>query len=175
MKRSIFHSKGLALGFAFALFAAAGLYAVALFSAVAHGGCCLFYQTERLHESISVSEHTWIGVAAYAVLCCALVAAAFALVKRKLVALALLFVAIPILANDTGGALFDSFGAMPWVPKNGPAFEAFFNIRRIPEKVWYVVLGAVVLAAAFCALHVLSRRRQSANNALQATWDLSPK
>lgn len=164
MKRSILNSKGLALGFAFALFAAAGLYAVALFSAVAHGGCCLFYQTERLRESISVSEHTWIGIAAYAVLCSTLIAAAVAVVKRKLVALALLLVAIPILANDTGGALFDSFGAMPWVPKNGPAFEVFFNIKKIPEKVWCVMLSAVVLAAAFCTLHVLSSR-QSANNA----------
>lgn len=149
----------LTAGLAIALFAIAALYAVALVSALAHGGCCLFYQTERLHESISVREHTWIGVAAYALLCGSLFAAAFAFAKKKAVALGLLLVAIPLLANDTGGALFDAFFAMPWAPKNGPAFDAFYNVRKIPEKFWYVMLGVVTLAATLCALHVLASRR----------------
>jgi hypothetical protein len=124
-------------------------YLVAYLSALSNGGFVLVYQTE-MTSRFSYSEHIWISRILYGLACAALITAACAIERKRLLAVVALAIAAPILLNDRGGAVFDFFSVMPWTPDSGPSFEFFYNELQVPEWVWYGVLTVVLVAALYC-------------------------
>jgi hypothetical protein len=140
------------------LLVVACLYATAILRAAMHGGCCLIYQTERLHERISFGTHLAMGFILYPLLCLLLLYAAVFLTRHSRNAIVALLLALALVVNEAGGALFDAFSAMPWVPESGPRFEQFFNVMKIPTVVWYCIIAVLVLAVVVCVGKVGKRK-----------------
>lgn len=46
--------------------------------------------------------------------------------------------------------MYEFFGFIPWVPKEGPTFERFYNELKVPQQVWYVILAVVLVSALNC-------------------------
>ena len=137
---------------------AAVFYGIALGRALSHEGCCLIYQTENIY-GWPFSRHIAFGLTVYSALVWCLLCAAVTLRLNRVAALVCLAIAIPIVLNDDAGALFDAFSAMPWTPVNGPAFENFYNITRIPDKVWYGFVLILLSSAIYCIAGIVAERR----------------
>lgn len=149
----------LTLVLAVGLAIAAVFYGIALGRALSHEGCCLVYQTEYIY-GWPFSQHIAFGLTAYSALVYCLACAAVTLRLSRVAALVCLAIAIPIVLNDGAGALFDAFGAMPWTPVEGQAFEDFYSIMRVQDKVWYGVLLVLLASAGYCIAGIVAERRR---------------